>query len=288
MFEPVPDPELPQPPFSIEVEFIGGLTFTQRAVFAEAAARWEAIITEPLSTVSVGGRTFDGVVISASGTRIDGEGRILGRAGPTMLRPDSLLPATGVMEFDTADLAALEADGSLDEVIVHEMGHVLGIGTLWQPAGLLDGPGGADPRFRGVLATEEYDDLLAPAPDPETDTGTDTPLIPNGPSDPTAGVPVANTGGPGSRDGHWRELVFGTELMTPFLGAGPQPLSRLTIASLADLGYVVSFDTADPYRLPSATELALRGVGDPGARRCHLSHEERFPPPIVLPTSALV
>ena len=35
------------------------------------------------------------------------------------------------MSFDTADLARMEADGSLTDVILHEMGHVLGFGTLW-------------------------------------------------------------------------------------------------------------------------------------------------------------
>ena len=260
----VPDP--PVSGFDIEVEFIGGLTFTQREVFAAAAARWEQIITEPLSRISLAGREFDGVIISASAVQIDGAGRILGRAGPTMLRPDSMLPATGIMEFDTADLAALEADGSLDEVIIHEMGHVLGIGTLWQAAGLLDGAGLPDPRFTGDSAVTEYTALAA-------EDGT---------------IPVANTGGPGSRDGHWREAVFGTELMTPFLGPGPQPLSRMTIASLDDLGYAVSFDTADEYALPSALELALVGTDDADARRCHLSSTFRFPEPMVLPESVLV
>jgi glutamine synthetase len=30
-----------------------------------------------------------------------------------------------------------------------------------------------------------------------------------------AGVPVENSGGPGTRDGHWRESVFSNELMLP-------------------------------------------------------------------------
>lgn len=258
-------PPLERSPFRIEVEFIGGLTFTQRDVFSNAALRWEETITAPLSMVQLGGCEFAGVVISANGSRIDGEGRILGRAGPTMLRPDSLLPATGVMEFDTADLAALEADGSLTDVIIHEMGHVLGIGTLWESAALLVGTGSPDPRFEGVDATREYAVL-----------GGDE------------AVPVSNTGGPGSRDGHWRESVFGDELMTPFLGPGAQPLSRMTIASLGDLGYAVSFETADDYELPSMLSMALRGLGDPGARRCHLAKTLRFPPPVVLPPSVLV
>jgi predicted Zn-dependent protease len=36
-----------------------------------------------------------------------------------------MIPAKGRMEFDRADLARMEADGSLTSVIVHEMGHVI-------------------------------------------------------------------------------------------------------------------------------------------------------------------
>lgn len=45
------------------------------------------------------------------------------------------LPATGVMQFDSADAASMDASGSLDDVILHEMGHVIGIGQLWSTAG---------------------------------------------------------------------------------------------------------------------------------------------------------
>ncbi len=33
--------------------------------------------------------------------------------------------------FDTADLAGMVRDGSIKGVIVHKMGNVIGIGTLW-------------------------------------------------------------------------------------------------------------------------------------------------------------
>src|SRR4051794_6205534 len=49
-------------------------------------------------------------------------------------------------------------------------------------------------------------------------------------------VPVENTGGPGTRDSHWREAVFGNELMTGFVGPAGNPLSRTTVGSLQDLG----------------------------------------------------
>ena len=64
--------------------------------------------------------------------RIDGPGGILGQAGACFVRLSDGLPLYGVMFFDTDDLAFLEANSLLDEVIVHEMGHVLGFsGGIW-------------------------------------------------------------------------------------------------------------------------------------------------------------
>ncbi|NEP17536.1 MAG: hypothetical protein F6J97_11625 [Leptolyngbya sp. SIO4C1] len=227
--------------FTINVRFLGGLNAGQRSVFETAAARWSEIIIGDLPSVTIGSDVIDDVLIEASGASIDGPNGILGQAGPTRLRSDSLLPATGTMQFDIGDLARLEANGGLFNVIVHEMGHVLGIGTIWQSKGLLTGRGSPNPIFTGMNAMREFAALIgAPTPTP---------------------VPVANTGGAGTRDGHWREAVFGSELMTGFLNPGSNPISRLTIASLEDLGYAVNYNAADPYALPTALELAIMGIG---------------------------
>ena len=69
-----------------------------------------------------------------------------------------------------------------------------------------------------------------------------------------ASVPVANVGGAGSRDSHWRESNMGNELMTPTYNGGiANPLSRVTIGSLADLGYTVNMGVADPYTAPGGS-----------------------------------
>ena len=73
-------------------------------------------------------------------------------------------------------------------------------------------------------------------------------------------VPVENTGGPGTADGHWRETVFRNELMSGFIGDPGNPLSRMTAASLGDLGYQVDIDAAEPYTLPDLLELAETGA----------------------------
>ena len=246
-------------PFTIDVRFTGGLSERQRAAFTRAADRWTRVIVGDLPAVQVDGETVDDVLILAQGTPIDGTGQILGQAGPTYLRPATagtaaLLPAKGAMSFDTADLATMEADGTLDDVIAHEMGHVLGIGTLWVRKGLLVGSGTEDPGFVGAAAVAEYAELTGGAAVP---------------------VPVENTGGPGTREGHWRESVFGNELMSAYLGAPSaaapgNPLSRLTVASLGDLGYGVDIEAAQPYALPARVPAGTGEVvaGRPPAARC--------------------
>ena len=108
------------------------------------------------------------------------------------------------------------------------MGHVLGFGTLWNDGrALLLGGGSSDPRFVGTRADAEYCEL----------------------------------GGSGTsrwrtrrrrhrRPALARDDVFGNELMTGFIATGSNPLSAMSIASMADLGYQVSLVAADPYTLP--------------------------------------
>ena len=76
-------------------------------------------------------------------------------------------------------------------------------------------------------------------------------------------VPLEDTGAPGTRDNHWRESVFGAELMTGYLNDGVNPLSRLSVASLADLGYQVDVTQADAYSPPSMLA-GLRSAGRTG------------------------
>ena len=259
----------PQPAsgFEIDVRFVGGLTPAQRDAFAAAAARWSEIIVGDLPPVRIGADTIDDVLIEAEGVPIDGPGKILGQAGPTHLRPDTKLPARGSMSFDTADLAQMEADGSLVRVIMHEMAHVLGVGSIWDRFGLLQGAGTINPTFTGANAMREFATLRGEAAQ--------------------VAVPVANVGGPGTRDSHWREAVFGNELMTGFLNAGSNPISRMSVASLQDLGYEVDYNAADPYQLPSALMLAMMGVGAEEAD--HGDHGIMLmPPQTVLPDDALI
>jgi len=232
-------------PFAIEVRFLGGLTPGQQQAFAAAADRWTTMIVGDLPAVQVDGETIDDLLILAQGVPIDGPGRILGQAGPTHLRPKgagsaAFLPAKGVMSFDTADLEQMERAGTLRDVITHEMGHVLGAGTVWPLKGLLQGAGTINPTFTGAAATSAYGELRR---------DTDRPP-----------VPVENTGGAGTRDSHWREAVFRDELMSGFIAAADNPISTVTVGSLGDLGYDVDLEAAEPYELPDLMALAEEGL----------------------------
>jgi hypothetical protein len=232
-------------PFTIEVRFLGGLTEPQKNAFKAAADRWSRVIVGDLPSVLVDGEVIDDVLILAEGANIDGPGRILGQAGPTHLRPASagafaFIPAKGRMTFDSADLAEMEQQGTLNDVIAHEMGHVLGIGTIWTHKNLLNGSGTNNPTFTGAGASQEFGALL-------------------GGGGPTP-VPVENRGGPGTADSHWRETVFHAELMSGFVAAPGNPMSRVTVASLGDLGYAVDLSAAEPYTLPDVQALAMAGA----------------------------
>ncbi|HEV2782533.1 MAG TPA: leishmanolysin-related zinc metalloendopeptidase [Actinophytocola sp.] len=229
-------------PFTITVRFLGGLTQRQMDAFATAADRWVRVIVGDLPDVELDGEVIDDVLIVARGEEIDGEGQVLGQARITHVRPrgaepSALLPVRGEMTFDKKDLARMETSGTLGDVITHEMGHVLGLsGGLWAAKGLLVGADTDDPTFSGPAAMAEYHKLRGGSGDPVR-------------------VPVENTGGPGTRGTHWRDEVFGNELMTGFVNRPPNPLSRVTAAGLGDLGYQVDVDAADDYDLPSADAL---------------------------------
>ena len=230
--------------FSILVRYIGDTpSIPQQQAFARAVARWQSVIlstsgnSRQILTAGGCGRTwlpaidttFSNVIIFANIGTIDGVGNVLGNANLCRLHSTGLT-AIGTMLFDSADLTDLESRGLLDAVIIHEI--VLGIGTLWSSRGLLADAGGADPIFTGPATLAQF-------------------LALGGAVYAGRPVPVENTGGAGTRDAHWRESVFRSELMTGFVNLGVNPLSRMTIASLQDLGFTaVALAAADQYSVP--------------------------------------
>ena len=235
---PPPAVATPLAPFDISIRPTGSIDPAVLAEFEAAAARWESVITADIADVAgYGARPsclastptgpIDDVLINVQVVPISTPG-VLGQAGFCERGPDGL-PRLGVMVFDSEEVPRLMTSGAFRNVVLHEMGHVLGIGTTWPFFGLLDTSTSGDPRFVGANATAAWQEL--------GDTGT---------------VPVEATGGAGTALAHWRDTTFTTELMTGWIGSGSSPLSRVSIASLADLGYQVDPGRADPFVLATS------------------------------------
>lgn len=263
--------------YNIDLISITPMTETNAAAFRDAAEKWMAVLAEtelPDMPVSAGTPTgcwditsarrvesVDDLLLVVSVRAIDGPGGTLASAGFCRSHDQSLLPWMGAMEFDEADLLRLEEEDELEEVILHEMGHTLGVGTAWRRHDLLENPTltwflfgwlhdpGNDAHFVGPLATAAFEEAGG---DAYTDGET---------------VPVENCLGRGSGDSHWREsywsedlpetncregeILLGGELMSPLNILGVrEPLSKITIQSLADLGYAVDVGEAAPFTLP--------------------------------------
>ena len=219
--------------FDIVIRYTGDAAYIP--YFEAAVARWTQIITADIAdSFDEDGNPVDDLMIDATVDVIDGPGsggrNILGQAGPDWVRLPSYLPVHGVMKFDSYDLSFMVGQGILDEVILHEMGHVLGIGAIWPNLGLLVG-NASYYGFTGSNALALYKTMSGNAS--------------------ATSVPVQPGSVGGSSGAHWSESVFQNELMTPSTGPGNvMPISRLTIASLADLGYTVDLNAADPYSFP--------------------------------------
>lgn len=233
--------------FNITLSYLLPPTDRQVEVFEAAAARWERIIIkdEPSFTGTlpsafegfpalVEDGTVDDIIIEVALAPIDGPGGILGQAGPQFVRTDDFLTLSGVMFFDVADLDFLESLDLFEEVIVHEMGHVLGVGTLWNVA-----PFGFDRTLRGGSDDNPY--FLGRKANVfwNAEGGTEE-------------LPIEGDFGPGTRFGHWDEATLNNELMTGFLNLGENPLSRITAGSMRDLGYG-SASVGESYDLPKGT-----------------------------------
>ena len=239
-----------------------------QSAFDSAVARWQRTIYVDVPDVSVNlaanacgtthpavNQLVDDILIMAKIDSIDGPGNILGSAGFCVYRTGSMLPLVGIMRFDSADLGSLSVS-RLRDVILHEMGHVLGFGTLWPNPIAVGFPGVGclnNPSSAGNVVDTYY------GPGSSTNTGF-TCALALAAFDSVGGlnyslgnkVPLENQLGPGSSNSHWRESTMKTELMTPVISASgvANEFSLLTVASMGDMGYTVNYAAADPYTVP--------------------------------------
>jgi len=246
-------------PYDLDYTLIASFTSEQEAAIDQAVSYWQDIIRGGLTAVEgtqglenpcgLGQPALSSVddmqlYVGLLPDTLQGLGGTLAAAGPCRLRPITYLPYLGVARFDPVDLELMSSE-EVYRVMLHEIGHTLGIGSTWSLQGLLqdpslDGSGNAipgvqDTHFSGQRAREAFAAIAA------------------GYSGST--VPVENQQPKGSGDSHWRESVFGTELMTFSLNASASlnPLSAVSIRSLEDLGYVVDVSQAEAFILPASS-----------------------------------
>jgi len=257
--------------FNINITFtpqaLADLNATEQSFFTDAAGFWGGIIT---GYRDGGNRTWDLSVDTFSQPQSGGS-ITLGSAGPSNLffsgfvsgtqqNPGGnyqfILPGGGNASFNVHPDA-----GALNPLVIrHELGHALGIGTLWEDNeiyndGILSNSnrtltGGTPGEYVGFAALSAFQSEFDPS---------------------ATFVPIELDGGPGTANGHWNEVAdninaenspgfdsdpgdgsaaptviagpnlgesLDDELMTGFL-SGSAYLSNTTIASLSDIGYTV-------------------------------------------------
>lgn len=271
--EPVED-------YTIDLEFVEGGTTDQHDIVREAAERWESVIVKGADDVdfsedpsnacgpgsSVATDVVDDLRIYITIDSIDGAGDSDGNAVAVsdwcLVRAYDTSPQflkeviTGYIHLDEDDVQEMEP-GVLRSVVMHEMAHVFAFDPLiWRIHGHLQDPSlprspEADTHFDGYLAIAAFDAA-------------------GGTGYEGAKVPVENGGVIGSSDQHWRQSVFGDELMTPLLTGTSQPLSLITIELLADLGFGVDLSQAESFSLSPA---GRAGMALPRGPVIDLSHD---------------
>ena len=131
------------------IEFVLGSRVSSTAPYAAAKQFWENVIVGDLPDVtdlaglahaasSSCGRypnVIDDLHICALEFGYDGPGGVLGFATPDWIRSDSGLPIAGTMVFDSYDVSMFSSS-SWAAVVKHEIGHVLGLGSIWSMSGL--------------------------------------------------------------------------------------------------------------------------------------------------------
>lgn len=233
--------------FKISMNITGG-TKEDSDILHMATSRWEQIITSKTSLnendlhIQV---TFDSSLPS----------NILGQAGVTHYKyhQGHQIPYRGIMILSTKNWESQKLGKKTNGLtnayytVLHEIGHILGIGTMWSQNKLLNSSG----QYVGANALREYRKITK---DP------DVPCVPieDDGGGGTAGYHVEEGTEPGvsKNDRHVyhdgvRHALPGLdrELMTGWaeVDAEPEPLSALTVGMLEDIGYDVNYAYCDDF-----------------------------------------
>lgn len=226
----------PSPPgvFDIVVNYSGPSEYS--ASITSAVESWKTFVKGFVNNRVVNlsspnkyklGDNVGPIYVNVDVLNVDGGGSVLAYAGPTALFQNELgqiLPTEGDMVIDSADIG----NSALELIIIHEIAHVLGFGTLWTNNNLYVNDSG---NFLGTNANSKWATEY---------TG-------------SGSAPVELDGDFGTANSHWNEgdqinvnngKTLSFELMTGNLNEETDQvyLSNMSVASLEDLGYIVDYN----------------------------------------------
>ncbi len=222
--------------FNLVLDFGAGteaLNQSAKDAIVSAAKFWESVITERSAITQ-----FKDLTIKVLGAQ-DVVTTLATGAPLVSTRNDSLFLVGGEVNLNTLRFDIFNSDPNyLRSIMIHEMAHTLGFGTIWEP---ITFPTLGKSIGRSLInrSTQTYNgntyvgyaygDLLG-----QFGTG--------------LAVPIDDV------FAHWRESVFDAELMTTFaeLRGEAMPVSAMTLSSLRDLGWRVNYGAAQPYSLPKS------------------------------------
>ena len=249
-----------QAPSEFPLDLVDGdgqnpLPYRVQQSMERVAAKWRSVIRSAPSGESVRlaiGECRNLVPVSQfiTGVRVliradSIKSTIAALGGPCAIRSNGL-PLLGTVQLNAYYLSTY-SDRKLDDLILHEVAHVLGVGSIWgygTRSGLVVGDSASlDPIFVGPNALTAFTKLGGSA----RFTGRPVPLE----------LRVL---------GHWRIPTFAGEVMSPYLSVDPQPLSSVTVAALKDLGWNVELEAYEEYQLPSSVLSPRIGGGAVSAR----------------------
>lgn len=168
--------------------------------------------------IGLNGYEWDDITFNLSLPEIDGLFNTLGQAGPVQAvsysNREGVFVSAAIVELDIADVVYMQDTNTYHEVVVHEMFHGIGFGTLWDYWNVTSQKG-RGLRYTGENAIAAYNQ--------ENNAAVDY-------------ISVETDGGPGTAGGHWDEVIYGTELMTGYTQGLPATLQSMSAASLLDIG----------------------------------------------------
>lgn len=234
--------------FRINVIFadsLTGLSQSARDAIQRAAQFWQSAIAgkSRITRTNELNITFTGAsLVNSDGSADTGT---LALSGPSvgLDNEDRMVLTRGSSTLNSRKFGEFNANPSyLEAIMRHEIVHILGFGTIWEPVQFQTADGTvvnsrdrswidrtASTYVANSYAGYAYGELL-------------------GTYQPTA-VPIEP-----QVFAHWDEGRFDSELMTPYAEGigGATPLSILTLAALRDLGWQVNFGVAEAYALPQS------------------------------------